>query len=634
MDRTFLCAGFTAFALGLASPHSHAADIREVGSARIAQVVAMLDDKPAGLGSDYHDRATWVALGKKAKFAHAIPAAEALLKKQFPPWNQAAYDDYAKTGSRTVTAKLFNQRTDWLSPLVTAECIENKGRFVPLINSIIESYCRQPTWQPPYNNPVPVKDRGQKFGVGLEAASFARDLAQALYLLDDKVNPSVRTDAVAALRERVFNPVLEAMETGQGLWWLRARMNWNSVCLAGVTGAALTILPGRQERAVFAAAGAHYSAYGLSGYSPDGYDPEGPGYYDYGFGAYITLREALWKATHGKLDLFADPKVRQVAMFGPRITITGGWVPPYEDCRFGTHIDPVIMRYCSRNLGLGLQPYDSMDQAAPSYDLVRECFTSLPNSATEAKPGVASPAEGLRSFFDKAQVLVCRPGPGGALGASMKGGNNDKPHNHNDVGSYVVVAGREEMAGDPGGPFRYNARTFGPQRYTAFKTFVSYGHPAPLIAGVQESLGADAAAENVTHDFTDNRDTFSMEMRKAYAVPGLQSMLRTFVFSRDGLGSMSVTDRFQMDHAGSFETAIISHDDWKRTAPDTITFTVNGQTLIAKITASGDWDLKTDDITEDAPTFHRLAVHLRQPAAEGWVTVTYTPGTPPPSPNP
>ena len=46
-------------------------------------------------------------------------------------------------------------------------------------------------------------------------------------------------------------------------------------------------------------------------------------------------------------------------------------------------------------------------------------------------------------------------------------------------------------------------------------------------------------------------------------------------------------------------------------------FTMNGKTLIAKITASADWDLTSDTVKEDAPTFYRLAVRFRL-AARGW----------------
>jgi len=150
-----------------------------------------------------------------------------------------------------------------------------------------------------------------------------------------------------------------------------------------------------------------------------------------------------------------------------------------------------------------------------------------------------------------------------------------------------------------------------------------------VIAGRQQVLGAKAQAEVVKQEFTDQRDVFALEIRSAYPAPELQSMVRTFVYSREGLGSLSVSDVFRMAQPEMFETAIVSHADWKRVAPDTIEFTKNGETLFAKISASADWELTVDDVTEDAPTFHRLGIRLKQPAASGRITVLYTPGPAP-----
>ncbi len=600
-------------------------DLKGVPASRIEEVAAMLDEKPAGFGVTYHDRAAWEALARTPRFAKVVQGAEKFLTQPFPAWSEAAYADYARTGKRAVTKKLFDDRNAWLAPLVLAECLENQGRFTARINDILEEYVKQRTWTLPYNDPPNGNEQAVHFSVGLESATFAHELAQALYMLDDKVTPAVRADVLRALQERIFTPVLTSYRTGKGHWWIHAKMNWNSVCLAGVTGAALAALPSREERAVFAAAGAYYSANGVAGFKADGYDPEGPGYYDYGFGNYIVLREALYEVTHGRIDLFSDPKIRNIALYGPRITIINGCIPPFEDCRFGTVISRSILSYCSRALGLGLTQYEEMPFTG-AHGLVENAFHYLPTSATASRSAVPAPeGESLRSYFDTAHVLVCRPRPGGDFGAAMKGGDNDKPHNHNDIGSFVIVVGKEELAGDPGGPWVYNSRTFGRGRYTEFKTFASYGHPVPLVAGAQQRFGAQSSAKIVRQDFTDARDLFAMEMQSAYPAPGLQKLVRTFAFSRDGAGALAVKDEFELTQPGAFETALVSHFKWTRTAPDTVTFSGKSGTLAARITASGDWDLTSDAVNEDQPTFYRLAVRLKQPASRGWVNILYSP---------
>lgn len=55
------------------------------------------------------------------------------------------------------------------------------------------------------------------------------------------------------------------------------------MCLAGVTGAALALLPDKEERAYFVAAPKSITCMGMKGYADDGYCSEGVGYYNYGF---------------------------------------------------------------------------------------------------------------------------------------------------------------------------------------------------------------------------------------------------------------------------------------------------------------------------------------------------------------
>ena len=92
---------------------------------------------------------------------------------------------------------------------------------------------------------------------------------------------------------RAFNPVKDALQTGQGYTfnWFNNTNNWNAVCLAGVTSAAVGVIKDRKERALFVAAAEYYSQNSVLGYADDGYCTEGLGYFNYGFQHYIILRE-------------------------------------------------------------------------------------------------------------------------------------------------------------------------------------------------------------------------------------------------------------------------------------------------------------------------------------------------------
>ncbi len=54
------------------------------------------------------------------------------------------------------------------------------------------------------------------------------------------------------------------------------------------------------------------------------------------------LREALWQATDGKLDIFTGPKIRKIATFGPRMEIENAAWPAIADCHFGMKVNKNI----------------------------------------------------------------------------------------------------------------------------------------------------------------------------------------------------------------------------------------------------------------------------------------------------
>ena len=101
----------------------------------------------------------------------------------------------------------------------------------------------------------------------------------------------------------------------------------------------------------------------------------------------------------------------------------------------------------------------------------------------------------IRSYFDQTGVLITRPIPGSycKMGVAFKGGNNNESHNHNDVGSFTIVSGKEIMVGDPGA-IPYTSNIFDPQYRYTYKTIGSFGQGIILslfpLDGIQRFLGS------------------------------------------------------------------------------------------------------------------------------------------------
>ena len=170
------------------------------------------------------------------------------------------------------------------------------------------------------------------------------------------------------------------------IFWLRATHNWNAVCLAGVTGAALALEESPEDRAWFVAAAQHYIRFFLSGFTPDGYCSEGVGYWNYGFGHFLMLGEAIRQATGGRIDLLADPAALQPARYGLRSEVLNGIYPTIADCHPGSRPAPEFVRFICERLGQEVpdacrvdvrqtfrQPRGDDDVLLPGADSARHC---------------------------------------------------------------------------------------------------------------------------------------------------------------------------------------------------------------------------------------------------------------------
>jgi hypothetical protein len=288
------------------------------------------------------------------------------------------------------------------------------------------------------------------------------------------------------------------------------------------------------------------------------------------------------------------------------------------------------MYFISRRLGLGLRSWEQIDPVSPSGSLYQSMMYSFPNSASRT-PLSQGPSEGpgIRSWFDKAGILISRPGTNSSsqLAVALKGGHNNEHHNHNDVGSFVVVLDDKPLLLDPGGEV-YTARTFSSRRYES-KVLNSFGHPVPVVAGKLQQTGSRARARLVSQNFTDSTDTLVFDISSAYNVPELRKLERKFTYSRIGKGSLSVTDEVTFSRPSTFGTALITFDSWEQPSSHLIIVHDSQKALNVDIKITGsDFKIEPETINEDVsarkkPT--RLGINLTEPVIHANICLTITP---------
>ncbi|WP_349318587.1 heparinase II/III family protein [Chitinophaga sp. MM2321] len=604
--------------------------IRAVDEQQVREIESLLPDNPTGLGEPYNKRAVWDKLLQSGKYDRFLLQME---HYSFPPFSKEDYFSLSD-GSASSSARGLNmmrKRAEGLSKATWAECLENKNRYTKMVEEGLRSILNQKSWVSPRSDYGFKNYNGIAYSVELTSSLYAHTIAQTLYLMGDKINPRLRTDAIDALQKRIFEPVLEKIKTRNTENennFLVATNNWNHVCLAGLVGAALATIEDKHERAVFVAIGAYYANNGLTGFGSDGYCTEGIGYYNYGFGHYILLRECIWEATGGKIDLLASPKVQKIARYGPDLQIINGVYPAISDSHEGAKPDSSMLTYLSRNLGMGLMPYDGLTYEGKTDNICNNIMMVFPNSASLSKPQPQKhPQQLLRSFFDKTGVLISRPVAGSScmIGVAFKGGNNAESHNHNDVGSFTIVQANQIMVGDPGA-IAYTANIFTPKYRYTYKTVGSFGHPVPLVAGKEQQAGAEAKSATVHTAFSPEKDEITLDIAPAYNVPELKTLQRTMEYSRKQKGNITFTDRFEYTDPQMFETALSTRAQWEQTSPNTLLLTRANQKMIVRFSSTGNsLVVRSEEISEGGTPYTRIGIAIKGPVRSGSIRISYEP---------
>ncbi len=606
---------------------------------RIEYITSLLPEKPTGFGVPITDRNAWEKLAGKDSFQRIIPEAERLLQSPIPEQPDELYLDFSRTGNRTRWQRVSGRRRGRVRTFALAECLEDKGRFIPAFEEIVRVLCSERTWVMPAHDRDLTNFNGTSIDIDLGSSGLSWSLATADYLLADKLSPEIRRLIRDNLNRRTFGPYQDmVLGKREKNWWMTGTNNWNAVCLAGVSGSALAVIDSPRQRAFFITAAENYSKNFLEGFTDDGYCSEGLGYWNYGFGYYVMLSEMIYQATGGKVDLLQDKKAQKAATFGAQIEIINSVYPAFADCSISAQPSSKLMYFLSHRLGFALRSWEQIDPVSSGGSLYQSMMYSFgfpqggvpPNSASRARSNQGSSQEpGIRSWFDQAGVLISRPGPSSSsrLAVALKGGHNQEHHNHNDVGSFVVVLDDKPLLLDPGGEV-YTARTFSSRRYES-NVLNSFGHPVPIVAGKLQKTGRQAQGRVISRTFTDNTDTLVLDISSAYDVPELKKLERKFVYSRIGNGSLNVTDEVTFSRPCDFGTALITFDNWKQFSPSSLIIYDSENSLQVDIKVTGaDFEIHPETIQEDVsarkqPT--RIGINLTRPVTYAIVSITIIP---------
>ncbi len=501
--------------------------------------VSKILEHAGGAGGILAEARTPASFSARSADVDAIEAyARKAAAEPIPPLPWSLQRLFADIGNRSRFEIPYFERRRMLAALEIAILAgrDGDGALLAALHDLLWAICDEYSWALPAHyylkRPIPIT-------IDLFATETGLYVAEVLHLLADRIDRRVADRCRAELRRRIFDSFLGDYPDE---WWECGRNNWGAVC-AGSIGIAF-LYEEKNPELLAAALGrvlATMDAF-LNSFPPDGACLESVGYWEYGFGFFALFADFVHQYTAGEIDLFDDPRARVIATFPQRVALSPTRTVSFADGpRFfysGTPAMTILHRHypdvrlCPADLG---RPSATMPSAKPSM-LLRNLLWNDP-----ARP--ADPLPDGAFFLPDAKWLVVRSAPF-AFGALF--GDNGSSHNHNDVGSFLLVEGDEEGPMDLGSG-EYTKEYFGAGRYSILCNG-SQGHSVPIVGGNYQKSGREHGAKDVSFEEKDGKARFSADIAGAYGLEGLASLRRAFEID-SAAGLVSLADAFSFTGA-------------------------------------------------------------------------------------
>jgi len=500
--------------------------------------------------ADIGDRAAWRA---RSFDEHTVINLRLVAADDFTrPWQSPTAHAWARfqhDGDREEYQQALFDRQARLRRAVLMAAITDNDAWLDQAADGLVLACEQLSWCWPAHDEfsgaraLALPDPEEPF-LDLGAGEMVADLAWADAVLGPRLDSHwsglrslLRTHACV----RVFEPFLHRRDW----WWIDGREgpeygpnNWNPWIHANMIAAAIQLAEDSREQ-IIATALAGVDRF-VAALPHDGAVAEGYSYWWEGVGRLLDLLVLLKRLTGGNFDAFALPEIRATIGFPLAMWLgpagdAENWCVNYSDGRakmsgepwytlFAAAVqsgDAASARHALRSRRAGEPVFHDRDSLWRQLTALFDTDwrdARLPAGMTDSvRPAdeLDNPALPQHVWLPSAQIMVARQKPSGlGLTVSTKGGTNGEPHNHLDVGSFIVAFDGVPFIVDAGRP-TYTAQTFGSRRYEAWM-MQSQWHSVPLIDGQAQSAGAGFRATDVHFTSDATTATLTYDLAGAY----------------------------------------------------------------------------------------------------------------------
>lgn len=458
-----------------------------------------------------------------------------------PELTFALFRVFADTGERLAYENVYFDRRKRLNAFVIMALQEPSNKlYEAAALDTIWSICNEFTWCLPAH----FNERAEKPDIDLFAAETGFALSEVLLLLGERLPRLLHDRVETEIENRLFRPFLELGPYG----WETAEHNWSAVCAGSLGAAALHLISDTGRLSELLERVLRSLDCYLSGFGEDGACAEGYSYWQYGFGYFVYFAQLLKEATEGRIDLFDSRKVKEIALFQQKSFTSGNSVVNFSDAPNESGIFMGLSCCLHKEYPEVIVP-DASLRAAYSSDHCGRWAPAIRNLMWAREEWLVSssgktlwPAESY--YLPDVAWLFSRhvSTNGGSYSFAAKGGHNAEPHNHNDVGHFLLHADGQAYLADLGSG-KYTADYFGKGRYAIWCNG-SQGHSVPIVNESHQQAGQQFQAKVVEAASAEGEDLLELEISGAYGLSQLERLGRRFLWQKEELPCLSLTDRF------------------------------------------------------------------------------------------
>ena len=464
-----------------------------------------------------------------------INAGRELDKEEIPPLTEELFSLFERTGNRLEYEKVYFKRRKHLTVYAMLSIMYGEQSYIFRLEEVIEAICAEECWALPAH--VNRRDGHWRTSIDLFAAETAFSLAEITSLLESRLSASICEKARSEVFRRVLDPFTESNFPYSS--WETSQMNWCAVCCGSIGGAAIYLMQKDRVRLdkLLERINSSIMNY-IKGFSDDGACLEGLGYYTYGLSFFAAYADLMYRYSDGKVDLFENPKLKNIALFQQKCFLTGGITVSFSDSQRDEKYRAGLTAYLSRRYPGVEFPDISLAADLESDNCYRYVILSRDYFWTKQHVDNTDSKSHWHTVLPHAQWSICRADNDCVL--AVKGGHNDEPHNHNDVGSFIYACEGESVLDDIGAG-EYTKDYFNENRYENI-CCRSLGHNVPLIDGKEQLSGAQYRASGFA---SDGNGKTELDIALAYGLDVEDKVTRSFFLERDS-GICTVTDRFRL----------------------------------------------------------------------------------------